>query len=172
VGGPGTPPFGARGRISVRYGTRLGDLKENWFLLFSNQTLNTHAAILAHAGGALYGTELGSVTLKRIGFFCFPIKHSTHTWFLLFPIKNSTHTTHHVGARRRGDREATVGDGRDSMGMRLATEGTFRSTSAVRADWTYHSIRQKVGCGREVRWKWFGGRRGERIHGREERGGG
>jgi hypothetical protein len=36
---------------------------------------------LAHAGGALYGTELGSVTLKRIGFFCFPIKHSTHTTF-------------------------------------------------------------------------------------------
>ena len=28
--------FGARGMISVRYGTRLGDLKENWFLLFSN----------------------------------------------------------------------------------------------------------------------------------------
>jgi len=27
----------------------------------------------------LYGMELGSVTLKRIGFFCFPIKHSTHT---------------------------------------------------------------------------------------------
>jgi hypothetical protein len=23
--------------------------------------------------------ELGSVTLRRIGFFCFPIKHSTHT---------------------------------------------------------------------------------------------
>jgi hypothetical protein len=23
--------------------------------------------------------ELGSVTLNRIGFFCFPIKHSTHT---------------------------------------------------------------------------------------------
>ena len=38
-----------------------------------------YAAHLAHAGGALYGTELGSVTLKRIGFFCFPIKHSTHT---------------------------------------------------------------------------------------------
>ena len=36
VGGPGTPPFDARGRSSVRYGTRLGDLKENWFLLFSN----------------------------------------------------------------------------------------------------------------------------------------
>ena len=30
-------------------------------------------------GGVLYGMELGSVTLKRIGFFCFPIKHSTHT---------------------------------------------------------------------------------------------
>jgi len=28
--------FGARGRSSVRYGTRLGDLKENWFLFFSN----------------------------------------------------------------------------------------------------------------------------------------
>ena len=27
-----------------------------------------YAAILAHAEGALYGTELGSVTLKRIGF--------------------------------------------------------------------------------------------------------
>jgi hypothetical protein len=38
-----------------------------------------YAALLAHAGGALYGTELGSVTLKRISFFCFPIKHSTHT---------------------------------------------------------------------------------------------
>ena len=37
------------------------------------------AALLAHAGGVLYGMELGSVTLKRIGFFCFPIKHSTHT---------------------------------------------------------------------------------------------
>jgi hypothetical protein len=45
-----------------------------------------YAAILAHAGGALYGTELGSVTLKRNGFFCFPIKHSTHT--------HSTHTGH------------------------------------------------------------------------------
>jgi hypothetical protein len=31
------------------------------------------------AEGALYGTELGSVTLKRVGLFCFPIKHSTHT---------------------------------------------------------------------------------------------
>ena len=29
-------PFGARGMSSVRYGTRLGDLKENWFLLCSN----------------------------------------------------------------------------------------------------------------------------------------
>ena len=38
-----------------------------------------YAALLAHAEGALYGTELGSVTLKRIGFFCFPIRHSTHT---------------------------------------------------------------------------------------------
>ena len=28
--------FGARGRSSVRYGPRLGDLQENWFLLFSN----------------------------------------------------------------------------------------------------------------------------------------
>ena len=33
----------------------------------------------SHHVGVLYGMELGSVTLKRIGFFCFPIKHSTHT---------------------------------------------------------------------------------------------
>ena len=38
-----------------------------------------YTALLAYAGGALYSTELGLVTLKRIGFFCFPIKHSTHT---------------------------------------------------------------------------------------------
>ena len=41
-----------------------------------------YAALLAHAGRALYGMELGSVTLKRIGFFCFPIKHSTYTTLL------------------------------------------------------------------------------------------
>ena len=29
-------PFGARGMSSVRYGTRLNDLEENRFLLFSN----------------------------------------------------------------------------------------------------------------------------------------
>ena len=29
--------------------------------------------------------ELGSVTLKRIGFFCFPIKHSTHTAYVSVP---------------------------------------------------------------------------------------
>jgi hypothetical protein len=28
-------PFDACGRRSVQYGTRLGDLEENWFLLFS-----------------------------------------------------------------------------------------------------------------------------------------
>jgi hypothetical protein len=28
--------------VTVRYGTRLGDLKESWFILFSNQTFNTH----------------------------------------------------------------------------------------------------------------------------------
>jgi hypothetical protein len=30
-----------------------------------------YAVILAHAGGVLYGMELGSVTLKRIGFLLF-----------------------------------------------------------------------------------------------------
>jgi hypothetical protein len=29
--------------------------------------------------------DLGSVTLKRIGFFCFPIKHSTHTVTVALP---------------------------------------------------------------------------------------
>jgi hypothetical protein len=52
-----------------------------------------YAAILAHAGGVLYGTELGSVTLQRVGLFCFPIEHSTHTVGLFcFPIIHSTHT--------------------------------------------------------------------------------
>ena len=27
----------------------------------------------------MFGPNRGTVTLKRIGFFCFPIKHSTHT---------------------------------------------------------------------------------------------
>jgi hypothetical protein len=35
-GGSVRRPFGARGRSSVRYGTRIGDLKESWFILFSN----------------------------------------------------------------------------------------------------------------------------------------
>jgi hypothetical protein len=48
-----------------------------------------YAALLAHAEGALYGTELGSVTLKRIGFFCFPIKHSTHRRKELCTVRNS-----------------------------------------------------------------------------------
>ena len=39
--------FGARGMSSVRYGTRLGDLKENRFLLFSraNETLSREARV-------------------------------------------------------------------------------------------------------------------------------
>jgi hypothetical protein len=48
-----------------------------------------YAAHLAHAGGVLYGTELGSVTLKRVGLFCFPIKHSTHT------VNRGARKTHH-----------------------------------------------------------------------------
>jgi hypothetical protein len=36
--------FGARGRSSVRYGTRLGDLKENWFpFVFQLNTQHTPA---------------------------------------------------------------------------------------------------------------------------------
>ena len=74
---------------------RHGGTKTNW-PLFSRKKICTkslfialvrtvtgggsgYAAILAHAGGVLYGMELGSVTLKRIGFFCFQIKLSTHT---------------------------------------------------------------------------------------------
>ena len=38
-----------------------------------------YAALFAHAEGVLYGMDIGSVPLKRLGFFCFPIKHSTHT---------------------------------------------------------------------------------------------
>jgi hypothetical protein len=51
-----------------------------------------YAALLAHAEGVLYGMELGSVTLKRIGFFCFPIKHSTHTRGLFSPQGSYSHS--------------------------------------------------------------------------------
>jgi hypothetical protein len=37
------------------------------------------SALLAHAGGVQYGTELGSMTLKRVVLFCFSTKSSTHT---------------------------------------------------------------------------------------------
>ncbi len=70
MGGPGTPPFGARGRSSVRYGFGSVTLKIN--------TQHTHwekkdhhygwgvrvRRHLANAEGVLYGMELGSVTLK------------------------------------------------------------------------------------------------------------
>ncbi len=53
VGGPGTPPFGARGMRSVRYGARLGDLEENWFLCFpikhSTHTLGSGPMLAALA---------------------------------------------------------------------------------------------------------------------------
>jgi len=80
-------------------------LERRWILPERGITAggSEYAALLAHTGGALYGTELGSVTLKRIGFVCFPIKHSTHTLygmelgsvtlkrigFFCFPIKHS-----------------------------------------------------------------------------------
>ena len=98
-------PFGARGRSSVRYEIRLGDLKENWFLCFPIK----HSTHICNAVGrplgrrwilfwdedygwgvrvrrpfgarrmssVWYGTRLGD--LKENCFLCFPIKHSTHT---------------------------------------------------------------------------------------------
>ena len=54
-----------------------------------------YAAILAHAG-VLYGTELGSVTLKRVGFFCFPIKHSTHTPLTIMIPASGLRSTHGI----------------------------------------------------------------------------
>ena len=76
------------------------------------------------AGGVLYGTELGSVTLKRVGLFYFPIKHSTHTQvtlkrigFFCFPIKHSTHT-HYRAAAAGG------------VGLRVCVECLFSSLRA------------------------------------------
>ena len=43
-------PFGARGMSSVRYGIRLGDLKENWFLCFPIKH-STHTGLLQRAPG-------------------------------------------------------------------------------------------------------------------------
>jgi hypothetical protein len=48
---------------------------------------------LAHAGGVLYGTELGSVTLERVGLFCSPTKHSTHTQVWVMQ-QNGCHLTY------------------------------------------------------------------------------
>ena len=54
-----------------------------------------YAALLAHAGGVLYGTELGSVTLKRIGFFCFQLNtqhtHQESCFYFVFQL-NPQHT--------------------------------------------------------------------------------
>ena len=44
--------------------------------------------------------ELGSVTLKRIGFFCFPIKHSTHTEIMI-PRNNLNKVEKPTALRRR-----------------------------------------------------------------------
>ncbi len=66
MGGPGTSPFGARGKSSVRYGTRLGDLKNKQ---------STEPSFIPYR--TVTDSEYRTVT--RIGFFCFPIKHSTHT---------------------------------------------------------------------------------------------
>ena len=38
-----------------------------------------YAALLAYAEGVLYGTEHGSVTLKRVVLFCFSTKILKHT---------------------------------------------------------------------------------------------
>jgi len=46
-------------------------------------TIHDELSITEAREGVLTGMELGSVTLKRIGFFCFPIKHSTHTLQLI-----------------------------------------------------------------------------------------
>ncbi len=43
--------FVCNGFHFITYGTRLGDLKENWFLLFSNLTLNTHMVPPGRAAG-------------------------------------------------------------------------------------------------------------------------
>ena len=44
-------PFGARGMSSVRYGIRLGDLKENWFLCFQLNTQHTQYCTVQNRKG-------------------------------------------------------------------------------------------------------------------------
>ena len=86
MGGPGTPPFWRTRKelcTARRYGpgpgTRLGDLKENGFLLPLARFSIKHST---HTG-----TRLGD--LKENWFPCFPIKHSTHTF--VFQL-NTQHT--------------------------------------------------------------------------------
>ncbi len=55
-------PFGARGRSSVRYEIRLGDLKENWFLCFHIFQLNTQHTFVTQLVGRLGGDGFFSGT--------------------------------------------------------------------------------------------------------------
>ena len=76
--------------------------------------------------------ELGSVTLKRIGFFCFPIKHSTHTMTL------------QTCARKPGTYSLkldllTRSRGRNSCAMKVARKSCHRGSGsllAAEAAWT------------------------------------
>ena len=65
---------------SVRYGTRLGDLKENWFLLFSNLTHSTHTAAM-DSGRRITGGGSGYAALLRYGTRLGDLEEN---WFLLF----------------------------------------------------------------------------------------
>jgi hypothetical protein len=53
-----------------------------------------YTALLPHAEGVLYGTELGSVTLKRVVLFCFSTKIlNTHTPFRKVRVSRGRPTT-------------------------------------------------------------------------------
>jgi hypothetical protein len=56
-------PFGARGMSSVRYGIRLGDLKENWFLCFPIK----HSTHTLSRGHLVMGCDTGCPRLRCSG---------------------------------------------------------------------------------------------------------
>ena len=66
ITGGGSGYFGARGRSSVRYGTRLGDLEENWFI-----QVNTQHTRVRSLSSVRYrdGTRLGDLKESRFILF-------------------------------------------------------------------------------------------------------
>jgi len=80
----------------------------------------------AHAGGVLYSSELGSVTsgLKRVGLFCFPIKH-----------RRDTNHPVYVGGGQVSDWEESQVLAPIVSYPRLCSDGAFQKAHDIWENW-------------------------------------